>query len=715
MPSVRANTIVCVSWLLLTVACGVPAQESPDGPLAARGLERRRGSDVNYYPPLKIPLQPTPLEPLRAEPRYRCVQPLYGALRLGDGEDTLVTVVVDEDPDGKESRLYVDRNNDEDLTNDGDGAWEKSNADAWHAGASVQVPYRQPGGGEVEREYHVRFWRFKTRLRDAVFFTRETHVAGTLVLGGRSFPFALLDDNGDGRFDDLEKGALLIDRNGDGVLPRDSSSAEHYATHEPFELGGRGWRLVSVTADGLEARFEPAADVVPKPYLEEGHPAPAFEAIDLAGRPVSLADYRDRVLLLDFWATWCGPCMEEMPNVERIWATYREQGFDILGISLDTQRDALESYLEANPGVGWRQVFDGRSWKGALVSQFRVSGIPDTFLIGRDGAILARGLRGRALELRVAALLTGGPPAEVVPTGPARPPAGTLPAERRVDVEGEYDGRTWQAWMKEARSRIAAGEFERAIECLYPAKFANPEYRRRRLDYPRPADGGTFEEETLTREAFAALGRSARAPAGANVAGIPNVPGNAPTIDGRIMPGEWDGALEVAFGKNAPATLYVLANGERLFVACDARGERTASGFDQLRLFLHPQLTPLLRFALVSVSDGHGVAHAGRVAAIRWKGAPPQSEAERWKNWDVQEDDALPSARGASQFLGHRHYELSIDLAEAGIHPGAPFSLHAELETDPVLDAQGGFKNRAYLGNLGTRETPVWWVIPEGR
>lgn len=119
-------------------------------------------------------------------------------------------------------------------------------------------------------------------------------------------------------------------------------------------------------------------------------------AKDLSGRPLSLAQYRGKVVLLDFWATWCGPCVGEMPNVIAAYKKYHAQGFDVVGISLDQDRGSLTSFLKQN-AMPWRQVFDGQGWKSAVPRRYGVSAIPFGLLIGRDGKIVGVEVRGPEL------------------------------------------------------------------------------------------------------------------------------------------------------------------------------------------------------------------------------------------------------------------------------------------------------------------------------
>jgi peroxiredoxin len=134
--------------------------------------------------------------------------------------------------------------------------------------------------------------------------------------------------------------------------------------------------------------------------LKQGAPFPEFSEKDVLGNPVSIASYKGKVLLVDFWATWCGPCVGEVPNVVKTYEDFHPKGFEIVGISLDQDKNKLTTFTKQK-NMTWQQYFDGKGWENKLASKYGIQSIPATFLLDRDGKIIAADLRGEALTQAV--------------------------------------------------------------------------------------------------------------------------------------------------------------------------------------------------------------------------------------------------------------------------------------------------------------------------
>jgi len=130
-----------------------------------------------------------------------------------------------------------------------------------------------------------------------------------------------------------------------------------------------------------------------------GKKAPDFTQNDPEGNPVKLSDFLGKYVLIDFWASWCGPCRQENPNLVKAYAEYKDKGFEILGVSLDN-KDGKEAWLTAieKDGLTWPQVSDLNYWSNAVALMYGVRAIPQNHLIDPEGIILANNLRGEALD-----------------------------------------------------------------------------------------------------------------------------------------------------------------------------------------------------------------------------------------------------------------------------------------------------------------------------
>jgi thiol-disulfide isomerase/thioredoxin len=154
---------------------------------------------------------------------------------------------------------------------------------------------------------------------------------------------------------------------------------------------------------GEEARKLQAAAIAPETQetMPPGSIFPDFQVADLDGKPLSLANYRGKVVMIDFWATWCGPCVGEVPNVAKVYEKYHPQGFEIIGVSLDREgdKDKLISFTREH-NMPWRQYYDGKDGSNDLAVKYNIHSIPSAFLLDGSGKIIAEGiaLRGPGLE-----------------------------------------------------------------------------------------------------------------------------------------------------------------------------------------------------------------------------------------------------------------------------------------------------------------------------
>jgi peroxiredoxin len=160
------------------------------------------------------------------------------------------------------------------------------------------------------------------------------------------------------------------------------------------DVNPRLTQYAQTNLDGLAAERKVAVGAEPV----------AFSVTSIDGKKLSPADYKGKVLLIDFWATWCGPCVMEMPNVKSVYSRYHSKGFEIVGISLDQSRDKLDAYIQQQQ-IEWPQYFDGKWWSNEVAVKYGITSIPTTVLVDRKGKIRYKTLRGKQLEKAVQELL----------------------------------------------------------------------------------------------------------------------------------------------------------------------------------------------------------------------------------------------------------------------------------------------------------------------
>ncbi len=393
-----ARALLCLP-VFLSMATGAYAQE-----LIRLELVPTRGSSaVGYYRPQQADLAADRPATLKRLPPSLS-NPSYAVLPIGPPGGGQVYHVVLDEPSGKPALLYVDSNGNGDLTDDPAAEWKGSAS--YSGGAMLRLAAE---GSEME--VHLALYRFdpsapsRKAYARKLFYYRDWVRRGTMDVGGTLYAAILSDESASGDF--RSAATLLIDLNGDGEF---HSSRESLQAREPFNIGGTTWEIRDMSWSGESFRLarssRSAAEMVPPPDHRVGRRITPFVATDMRGRSVRFPeDYRGKVVLLDFWATWCGPCMTEVPNVVEVYKAQNPRGLEILGVSLDDSgQDAAVRAVLDKQGMSWPQIYEGGGWQARLAKLYAIDGIPAGFLVdGNTGLILAvsGSLRGGGLARAV--------------------------------------------------------------------------------------------------------------------------------------------------------------------------------------------------------------------------------------------------------------------------------------------------------------------------
>lgn len=317
--------------------------------------------------------------------------PKYGEFKVGDQS---WAYILDEREEG-DARLYVDTNGDGDLTNDPKANWKSSKR-------GPQTMYNGTGKLDLgnDRVGAINFYRFdptdkrRAELKNTILFYTDFGYEYTFKLDDREFStFVSGAPTKETRFP--------VDRDENGKLSRRFETA---SVGQPFNFTGTTYIFTLNDGALALAKADKELEQMPMPPdLTVGKKTLEFTATKMDGETIEFpSSYQGKIVMLDFWATWCGPCIREIPNMKEAYGNWHDHGFEILGVSFDREgmEEKIQEFLEKNEQP-WPQIYEGKLWDTELGTMHDVSGIPFVLLIDGDtGEILAtaRKLRGPGLS-----------------------------------------------------------------------------------------------------------------------------------------------------------------------------------------------------------------------------------------------------------------------------------------------------------------------------
>lgn len=406
--SLAAVVASCLSPIALAAA--EPEAATATLTIAPRPLDMAGSREHSMmYMPSSVSLVADKPAGVKKVPAFRGT-PRYATVTIGAGEGSTRAIAIDE-PESADPKIYLDLNGNGDLTDDGDGAWPtitpgKEGASPQLSGTWVfDVSWQSPGAEPLKGQYGLNFYRSPDR--DTINYYRASWREGKIRFDGKDYDVRLIENDNDGRFNKLyDPSSPLSPEN----LPKPVwliLGGDRFDIRGTF--GFNDYNCVArVSDDGSKLTIEPTMRQIriPQPTarptaLGVGIDAPDFEAhwwnasqsADAKAETFNLSDFRGKkVVVLDLWATWCGPCIAGLPHLSEIAKAVKGQDVEVIALNVLDESAAYERFAsQKGAQYSFRLARDpaGRERELSIASKlFRVSGIPQTYVIDKSGKIV---------------------------------------------------------------------------------------------------------------------------------------------------------------------------------------------------------------------------------------------------------------------------------------------------------------------------------------
>ncbi len=335
------------------------------------------------------------------EPAYQSINPRYKKVLIGNSPERGAIVVVVDESEGKPPRVYVDANNNGDLTDDANLDWTRGEYDVLHKDLTIKVNFvvnAKPHA--VELPYRVLYFSRVEREQQRVALQPRFDRSGVLALGGKEYNVIVHTSNKRGLYSDPKEVTLGVDRNLDGKVDGSRLSGEIFKGADPFNIAGESYSIKAISELGETVSVEISpTKVAPREHVVVGERAPDFEFQTLEGRRLKLSDFTGRVLMLDFMATWCGPCIAALPETKKLHGQYERSKFEIISVSLDggetsnATRSDLEEFARKYQ-MNWPLFYDGGGWGNIAAKKYNVEALPVHIIVDQNGVIRLIGRSG---------------------------------------------------------------------------------------------------------------------------------------------------------------------------------------------------------------------------------------------------------------------------------------------------------------------------------